>query len=278
MKKLISITMILIALLACTITVFAGSVPEDLLGSDEALIFFGEVVSYDADQNITVLPIRKVKGDVDFSTSQTYKDGIAVGNGVTIKTKRTYLMAYFDENNPLYVFETVDGYADVEVKTIKVKGIAGMDMWDRFQAYLTDGKYEQAEADRLFKNGEPNLSSTINATSQNGRTESSNAKYGWLNLFSLILGLLAWVLPLVYLIKSKAKDSRKWSLYSTSSFTACILALLMQIIYQSHLVDVGDLSALMDTSSAVVTVSVFLIIVTVALNVYCVMRNWKSVK
>ena len=278
MKKLISIIIMLIALFVCTVTVFAGSWPEDLLGSDEALIFFGEVVSYDADQTITVLPIRKIKGDVDFRAEQTYKDGTAIGNGVTIKAKKTYLMAYFDENNPLYVFETIDGYADAEVKAIKIKGIAGMDMWDRFQEYLTDGKYEQAEADRLFKSGEPNLSSTINTTPQNGRTESSNAKYGWLNLFSLILGLLAWVLPLVYLIKSKAADSRQWSLYSTGSFTACISSLLTQMMYQSHLVDVGDLSALMDTSSAVVIVSSVLIGVTVALNIYCAMRNRKSVK
>ena len=43
-------------------------------------------------------------------------------------------------------------------------------------------------------------------------------------------------------------------------------------------VDVGDLSALMDTSPAVFGASVFLFIVTVALNVYCALRNRKSIK
>ena len=80
----VAILVIYITLLTCTVTVFAGSMPEDLLGSDEAMIFFGEVVSYDSDQTITVLPIRKIKGDVDFCTEQTYKDGAAIGNGITV--------------------------------------------------------------------------------------------------------------------------------------------------------------------------------------------------
>lgn len=50
------------------------------------------------------------------------------------------------------------------------------------------------------------------------------------------------------------------------SGTACALALLFQLVYNWHLVAIGDWSALMDTTGAVVKVSVVLVAVTAGLN------------
>ena len=50
------------------------------------------------------------------------------------------------------------------------------------------------------------------------------------------------------------------------SGTACALALLFQLVYNWHLVAIGDWSALMDTTGAVVKVSVVLVAVTAGLG------------
>lgn len=86
--------------------------------------------------------------------------------------------------------------------------------------------------------------------------------YGWLNLGSLVLGLIAWILPGI----NGTHDLRKGVLFSVVSFGACAVSLVMQIFYTDHLVKIGDFSALMDTSGAVAMVSALLIVVTVIIN------------
>ena len=144
MKKFLVLLLIILA----SATVLAGDVPESLLSSDEALIFFGEVVTLDADDNITVLPTAKIKGDVKIGVEQVYKDGMPLGaDEFTPKQGEIYLMTYYDEHNPLYVFEITG----TDTKTLKIKGLEGLDMWDRLQNYLNNGKYEEAEAERLWR-------------------------------------------------------------------------------------------------------------------------------
>ena len=53
------------------------------------------------------------------------------------------------------------------------------------------------------------------------------------------------------------------------SLTCCMLALLFQIIYTWHMVDIGDFSALMDTTWAVALVSGFLVLTTLGVNGIC---------
>ena len=68
MKKLISLISIVILLLSLSVTVFAGSIPEDLLHYDDAQIFFAEVMdnykSPDGVPCVEVKPLKVVKGDV----------------------------------------------------------------------------------------------------------------------------------------------------------------------------------------------------------------------
>lgn len=76
--------------------------------------------------------------------------------------------------------------------------------------------------------------------------------YGWLNLLSLALGLLAWVLPLVRLARLK-HTTRIHTLHRACfiSFLCCALALVFQLHYQLHLVEIGDWSAMQDITYAV---------------------------
>ena len=86
---------------------------------------------------------------------------------------------------------------------------------------------------------------------------------GYLNILSLVCGLLAWGLPISLLVMRNVKRS----LYSGLSFTSCVIALYAQILYTSHLIQINDTIALLDTHDAVVFASRILIIGTIILNV-----------
>ena len=90
---------------------------------------------------------------------------------------------------------------------------------------------------------------------------------GWLNLGSLVLGLIAWILPVVNLVQNNKADHRNWVVFSVVSLSACATSLCMQLFYSDHLVKIEDWSALMDTSHAVALVATLLLAVTIILNV-----------
>ena len=89
---------------------------------------------------------------------------------------------------------------------------------------------------------------------------------GLLNLGSLVLGLIAWILPVVNLMRYKKHDHRNWVALSIMSISACAISLCFQIFYNYHLVKIEDWSALMDTTGAVAFVAAVLLIVTIILN------------
>ena len=91
--------------------------------------------------------------------------------------------------------------------------------------------------------------------------------YGWLNLGSLVLGLIAWILPIVNLVRYKKGGNRNWTALSILSMSACTISLWFQISYNHYLVGIKDWSALMDTTGTLVWVSGVLVIVTIMLNI-----------
>ena len=64
----------------------------------------------------------------------------------------------------------------------------------------------------------------------------------WFNWGSLLLGLTAWILPIIGLIKKQHKQA-----LTLGSFAACTLSLLLQICNVLHRVNSGDFSTLNDT-------------------------------
>lgn len=89
---------------------------------------------------------------------------------------------------------------------------------------------------------------------------------GWLNIGSLLLGLIAWILPVIYLIGNKKHEHNNWGILSVSSISACAISISFQIFYNYHLVKVEDWTALMDTTRAVVIATAVLLIFTLLLN------------
>ena len=149
-RKIISMLMLCVILMV-PFTAFAGSVPEDLLSSDDAKVFFGELVNYNEDE-VEVSPFIVIKGDMDEREWVKFSEPCVVGGFKPLK-KNIYLFAYFDDNNPIYIFNA-DSY---DTKTVKLKGIEG-DMWERMQKYLNEGKFEEADfARRDAKNADIKL-------------------------------------------------------------------------------------------------------------------------
>lgn len=85
---------------------------------------------------------------------------------------------------------------------------------------------------------------------------------GLLNVGSLVLGLIAWILPVVGLIWI----SKHWVALSIISLSACAISLIFQIYYNYHLVQIEDWSALMDTMRGVVVAATVLLIGTLLVN------------
>lgn len=150
MKKIISFICMTVILLSMSVTALAGSIPEDLL-QDESQIFFAEIVYTHLDKekpDIEFSPVKKIKGDVKLGSKQIAYNFNTVGD-FELKEGNVYLFTYFDENNPTDIFE-VTSY---DTSTLKLKNVEG-DMWERFEKYLNEGRYEEAEHARLDKQNE----------------------------------------------------------------------------------------------------------------------------
>jgi len=90
--------------------------------------------------------------------------------------------------------------------------------------------------------------------------------YGYLNVGSLVLGLIAWILPIVRIGFLKKSSDSSGEVLSFFSISACAISLCFQIFYTNHLVDISDWSALQDTMYAVSDAAGVLLVVTIILN------------
>ena len=199
MKRIIVLLSMIIAL-TFDITVFAGSVPEDLLSSDGAEVFFAEVVAYHPDKekaDIELSPTKVIKGDVKTGTKQIYYDPVPIGD-FTVKTGGIYLFTYFDENNPTYFFETTTD----DTATLKLINTQG-DMWKRFEQYLNEGQYESSETKRLEKTGAASEDNAV-IGGADGPTDVYVTTNTNISLILLSVGLLL-IIGLILLIKKKRK-------------------------------------------------------------------------
>ena len=139
MKKFI-ITLTVTVLMLLSVNVFAGDIPESLL-SDQAQIFFGEVVDYHPDKenpSIGVSPVKVIKGDVVEGSYRVYNSPWPMGN-FTVVPGEIYLFTYYDDVNTTDIFEVTT----YDTKTLKLKHVEG-DMWKRFEKNLNEGRYGEA--------------------------------------------------------------------------------------------------------------------------------------
>lgn len=91
--------------------------------------------------------------------------------------------------------------------------------------------------------------------------------YYWLNIGSLILALVAWILPVINLMLLRRNIYMNFLELSLLSISSCAISLCFQMIYIYHLVEIKDVSALMDTNWAVALISTILLVFTLLLNI-----------
>lgn len=102
--------------------------------------------------------------------------------------------------------------------------------------------------------------------------------YAWLNIGSLLLGLVGWMIPIISLIKGKKKNSQNIPSLTLLSMAAVILSLWFQILYSYYLLLASDWSALLDTTGTMVIVALLLIVGTFLLNILNIFQSRETKK
>ena len=82
------------------------------------------------------------------------------------------------------------------------------------------------------------------------------------NLLSIGLGLVSWILPLLYLCIKKRRE-----FFTCGSLLCVVFSLYFQIREITRQADLGDWAAIEDTINGVAFVAAALIIVTLILNI-----------
>ena len=89
---------------------------------------------------------------------------------------------------------------------------------------------------------------------------------GLLNIGSLVLGLIAWILPATNLMRDKKKVQRNGLMICFLCMGACAISISFQIFYSYYLVKMEDWTAMMDIAGGVVVATAVLLSVTIILN------------
>lgn len=88
------------------------------------------------------------------------------------------------------------------------------------------------------------------------------------NILSLFLGLMAWSLPVIYLMVGKRRER-----FCTGSCALCAAALYFQLREILLRANRGDFAGIEDTIGAVVFASTVLLVTTVVLNTLAMVRR-----
>jgi cytochrome c oxidase subunit 4 len=90
---------------------------------------------------------------------------------------------------------------------------------------------------------------------------------GWLNFFSILLGVVAWALPLISLLNRIRASGWMGVALCALSLGSCSGSLYLQLLTVDRRVKLSDLAGLKDTLPVVLTACVILLAVTAVLNV-----------
>ena len=90
--------------------------------------------------------------------------------------------------------------------------------------------------------------------------------YGWLNIGSVLFGLIALIIPIINLMKEDKTVSNNLGVFSGVSISSCAISLCMQVFYANHLVNIEDFTAMMDILGVVANASAVLLVATIVLN------------
>lgn len=163
MKRFLTGVIILFLLLGSAFTASATNVPEDLLHSDNAQIFFAEVIDYRPIAKtpdvpyVLLRPVKVIKGDVslEYGWELPYHCPDPMGD-FRVKKGKVYLIATSSHGDRYTAMYRATSYDTATLDLIDIED--GMGGIERFEHYLTEGEYEKAEAERQKRLGlEPQM-------------------------------------------------------------------------------------------------------------------------
>ena len=203
MKKvscfILAMAFCLLNMLVC----LAGDIPEGLLSEETAMVFYGEVTEV-KENSITVMVTENIKGVAQPDETYSYDEWIFTEIPVV---GETYLCGYYDDNNPLNIWEIEQRDAD------NLNIIKSDNMSNRMEEYINNGDFAKAQEVLINSNEEVSVedSDSIGIIgSADGPTEivlsSSDGVSG-----ILILGVagvaitIAVIIALVVIIKAYRK-------------------------------------------------------------------------
>lgn len=143
MKKLLLLFISIMFVLSFTMVSYAGDIPEGLLNTDTAEVYFGEIKSIDGER-ITVIQRQNIKGEFLKDSEHTYETFLHRNP----KIGETYLCGFLNTHNPLYIW-SVSG---LELSNLKIADSQeGSGVTQRMEQYLNDGTFTEKEQERLSK-------------------------------------------------------------------------------------------------------------------------------
>ncbi len=86
------------------------------------------------------------------------------------------------------------------------------------------------------------------------------------NIGSIVLGLTAWILPVINIMLVRRNRSWDRGTLAALSLGACAASIWLLHFYTYHKVTIEDWSAVLDTTGAITRVTGVLLIVTLLLN------------
>lgn len=155
MKKILLSLIALLMVLSAITVCYAGDIPESLLNSDSAQVYFGEISNIDG-ESITVIQRQNIKGEFSEDSEHTYEEYIAQNPAVG----ETYLCAYLNEYNPLYIWKV----SSLNLNDLEIAGATEYSMAQRMQDYLNDGTFTEKEQERQAKLESNNVLEMENAS------------------------------------------------------------------------------------------------------------------
>ena len=147
MKKMIAILTFIFVIISSSAIALAGDIPENLLHSEDAQLFFGEVLAYHPNKeepSITVSPVVAIKGNVKEGTQQIYNNPNPMG-GFNVQEGKVDLFTYYENAEYIDIFEVTT----YDTRTLKLKNIEGS-MWKRFENYINEGKYGETKVEGML--------------------------------------------------------------------------------------------------------------------------------
>ena len=195
--------------LLSSVSVFAGDIPESLLHEKGALLYFGDVLVYDpeyvsetGDKGYIELAVGTIIKGEQGGKRTAYSDIETVGE-FEIVPQGTYLFAYLNENNPVYVMETTSE----DTKTLEIKNIHSEHQFKRLEQYLNEGKFELVEETADISTTETQTSDTDTAPQID--MEEDHQDFISQNLIKYIVAgavvLVVLILSAILIIKRKSK-------------------------------------------------------------------------